>query len=103
MLCKVFLAFFKKESDVTDELAVCDGQSVKMFADMIMKSLCDEDFVSGMILKTILCFIFFMGLFTFFRFADNIGNCPLVNKYVQCKKRCYRVCSKIFIYECDRQ
>ena len=52
-LCKVFLTFFKKEGNDKDGLAVCDGRSVKMFADMIMKSLRDEDFVSGMILKTI--------------------------------------------------
>ena len=66
-LCKVFLTFFKKEGDDTDELAVCDGRSVKMFADMIMKFLRNEDFVSDMILKTILRVIF-MGLFTFFNF-----------------------------------
>ena len=64
VLCKVFLAFFKKESD--DEHAVCDGRSVKMFADVIMKSLRDEDFVSGMILKDY--FMFFLW-FTFFRFS----------------------------------
>ena len=34
LLCKVSLAFFKKENDVADKLAVCDGRSMKMFADI---------------------------------------------------------------------
>ena len=42
---------------------------MKTFADMIMKFLLDEDFVSGMILKTILCFIFYGVVYVFFIFS----------------------------------
>ena len=61
VLCKVFLAFFKKESD-DERAAVCNGKSVKMFADMIRKSLQDEDFVLGMIFKRLFYVSFFYGV-----------------------------------------
>ena len=70
MLCKVILAFFKKETD-NEHAAVCDGKFVKMFSDMIRKSLRDEDFVSGMIFKRLFymfCFLFLWGCLRFFDF-----------------------------------
>ena len=45
-MCKVFLTFLKKFGQ-DDDLASCDGRVVKIFADMVKKSLHDDGFVSG--------------------------------------------------------
>ena len=44
---KMFISFFRRQEGGSDDPR-CDGQVVKMFTEMIKKSLKDDDFVSGM-------------------------------------------------------
>ena len=48
-LCKIILSFFQDKDStdaVTAEEVGCNGKAVKMFAEMIKRSLRDDDFVS---------------------------------------------------------
>ena len=47
VLMKMFLSFFRRQEGGSDD-SRCDGRVVKMFTEMVKKSLKDDDFVSGM-------------------------------------------------------
>ena len=47
VLMKMFLSFFRRQEGGSDN-SRCDGRVLKMFTEIVKKSLKDDDFVSGM-------------------------------------------------------
>ena len=45
-LCKIILSFFQMPLTTDEGEVGCNGRAVKMFADLIKRSLRDDDFVS---------------------------------------------------------
>ena len=67
-LCKMIISFFQMPAAATtenDDEVGCNGRAVKMFADLIKRSLRDEDFwhVSA---RRLMLFFFFTIVFAFF-------------------------------------
>ena len=67
-LCKIILSFFQMPAAATtenDDQVGCNGRAVKMFADLIKRSLRDEDFLArkcttfNVVLLFIIVFAFF--------------------------------------------
>ena len=63
-LCKMIISFFQMPATENDEVG-CNGRAVKMFANLIKRSLRDEDFVACkcMMFNVVL---FFTIVFAFF-------------------------------------
>ena len=63
-LCKMIISFFQMPATENDEVG-CNGRAVKMFADLIKRSLRDEDFVARKCM-TFNVVLFFTIVFAFF-------------------------------------
>ena len=65
-LCKILISFFQMPAATTENDEVgCNGRAVKMFADLIKRSLRDEDFVARKCM-TFNVVLFFTIVFAFF-------------------------------------
>ena len=63
---KIILSFFQMDKKENDEEVGCNGRAVKMFTDLIKRSLRDDDFVSRKCTTFNVVLFFTIVLFTFF-------------------------------------
>ena len=72
-LCKMIISFFQMPATENDEVG-CNGRAVKMFADLIKRSLRDEDFVARkcMTFNVVLFFYYRICFLLMVRFVVNV-------------------------------
>ena len=72
-LCKMIISFFQMPATENDEVG-CNGRAVKMFADLIKRSLRDEDFVARkcMTFNVVLFFYYRIRFLLMVRFVVNV-------------------------------